>query len=83
MLCQSDLNSVVIAQGIVSKKTSRPFFLPAMVARRKEKQTTNIPIEKPGTTKYISFEKSICSIGKICCNFNNFTKKDKKPQFSQ
>ena len=65
MLCQSDFISVVIAQGSVLKKTSRPSFLPAIVAERKEKRTTNIPIENPAQRKLFCLKNQFAVLDKF------------------
>ena len=82
LLSQSDLVSEVIAQGSVSKKTSRPFFFPAIVAGRKEKQTTNIPIENPVRKKIVCLKNKFAVSEKFVAISIISQRRTKKPFFS-
>ena len=81
MLCQSNLISVVIAQGSVLKKTSRPFYLPEIVAERKEKRTTNIPIENPTRRKIFCLKSQFAVLDKFIAISVISQRRTRKPVF--
>ena len=80
-MCQSDLISVVIGRGSVSKKTSRPFFLPAIVAGRKKKRTTNIPIENPARRKIFRSKNQFAVSDKFVAISIILQRRTRKPVF--